>query len=354
MKAQGKVTPFILKINMLINHPANVNPVLPGKLLDWSTDGKLLVINNLTAFAINLLRVATNQSSHISFTRQLNSHGFIKMDRYVSQSKVAPGYEQIKYKHVYFQRDQPENWHLIKRKIQKPTKKKRKIEESKPSKAPPIKKQELEDDFQVKVEALSIRSPGSVYNSPYSSSLTEEISSPKSLVKEKSEETKISLDQLRGLFLQNESLEILVGKLKIYNDEIMLKNQKLSSKVESDEAKISNLVGTIARVVMKDLRLESPVLSNLKKELLAIFPKLSKDYNNKNFPHVSKDELVEIREETTLADMLKKNDLMDTFESLIHEDHGCICPSHAIAKLKQLRKTHGTTIVVDNAEEYLS
>ena len=353
MKAQGKVTPFILKINMLINHPANVNPILPGKLLDWSNDGTLLVINNLTAFAVNLLRVATNQSSHISFTRQLNSHGFIKMDRYVSQSKVAPGYEQIKYKHVYFKRDQPENWHLIKRKIQKPVKK-RKIDESKPSKTPPLKKQELEENFQVKVEALSIHSPGSVYDSPYSSSLTEEISSPKALVKERSEETKMSLDQLRGLFLQNESLEILVGKLKIYNDEIMLKNRQLSSQVESDEAKLSVLVRAIAKVVFKDLRLESPVLSNLKKELLAIFPKWAYDYNKNNFPYVPEEELVEICEETTLADMLKKNDLMDTFESLIHEDLGCVCPSHAIAKLKKLRKTHGNTIVVDNADEYLT
>jgi len=60
-------------------------------------NGTVIQIQNFSYFETVLLPLVCKLKSFAAFSRQLNSHGFIKTDRYISQSNYQLGFEQASF-----------------------------------------------------------------------------------------------------------------------------------------------------------------------------------------------------------------------------------------------------------------
>uniref|UniRef100_A0A7S2W9J3 HSF-type DNA-binding domain-containing protein n=1 Tax=Mucochytrium quahogii TaxID=96639 RepID=A0A7S2W9J3_9STRA len=94
------VTKFLKKTFQLVENPEN------HEYVDWSPDGKVVVIKKLHGFCEKVLPKYFKHSNFASFVRQLNMYGFNRMPKM-----------QNAFQHPLFLRGKEENLALIKRKV---------------------------------------------------------------------------------------------------------------------------------------------------------------------------------------------------------------------------------------------
>lgn len=83
--------PFVKKLLQIFKHPKNILEN-SKKVLYWSSDGNAIVITDTNKFTETILPLYFKQVNHHSFIRQLNAHGFKKVDVVVADDMKKSQY----------------------------------------------------------------------------------------------------------------------------------------------------------------------------------------------------------------------------------------------------------------------